>query len=118
MAGQFQASAEDASPAGFGAWLRTLREEKGAILRVMAVAADMDPSHLGKAERGERLPTLEQALALAKFLSVPPDEMRSRFVTAKLWIECGGDASLAADVASRVQEHAAAFLVNNRTNKK
>lgn len=84
----------------------------------MAAAANMDPSHLGKTERGERLPTIDHALALAKFLGVPQDEMRSRFVAAKLWIECDGDASLAANAAGRVQEHAATYLVNNRSNKK
>lgn len=112
MASNHTASPEDASPAGFGSWLRRLREEKGAIMRSMAAAADMDPSHLGKAERGERLPTIDQALAFAKFLGVSEPDMRSRFVAAKLWIECGGDAALAANAASRVQEHAAAFLVN------
>lgn len=118
MASQKQASTEDASPAGFGAWLRHLREEKAAAIRNMAAAADMDSSHLGKVERGERLPTYEQALAFAKFLRVPEDDMRSRFYAAKVWLTCDGDASIAADAASRVHEHATAFLVNNGTNKK
>lgn len=87
-------------------------------MRAMAAAADMDPSHLGKAERGERLPTLDQALAFAKFLNVPTAEMRSRFIAARLWQECGGDATVAAGVASLVQEHAATYLVNNKANKK
>jgi transcriptional regulator with XRE-family HTH domain len=112
MAGQDNASTNDASPAGFGSWLRRLREEKEAAIRNMAAAADMDSSHLGKVERGARLPTFEQALAFAKFLGVPEDDMRSRFYAAKVWLTCDGNAAIAADAASRVKEHADAFLVN------
>ena len=118
MAGQTAASTEDASPAGFGAWLRLLREGKPALLRTMAAAADMDSSHLGKVERGERLPTLDQAGAFAKFLDVPAEEMKSRFYAAKVWLACDGDAKVAAGATSRVHEQATAYLVNNRTNKK
>jgi transcriptional regulator with XRE-family HTH domain len=114
MAGLNNASTEDASPAGFGAWLRRLREEKDAAIRTMAAAADMDSSHLGKAERGARLPTFEQAQACAKFLGVPEDEMRSRFYAAKVWLACDGDAATVAGATPRVQEHAAAFLVNKQ----
>jgi transcriptional regulator with XRE-family HTH domain len=114
MAGRKQASMDDASPAGFGAWLRRLREAKGALLRVMAAAADMDPSHLGKAERGERLPTLEQAIGLAGFLGVDESEMRSRFYAAKVWLACDGDPANVVGAAPRVQEHAAAYLVNKQ----
>jgi len=118
MAGQKTASTNDASPAGFGAWLRCLREEKEAAIRNMAAAADMDSSHLGKVERGGRLPTLEQALAFARFLGMAEEEMRDRFYAAKMWLACDGNAATVARAAPRVQEHAAAYLVNNRANKK
>lgn len=118
MASRIKASTQDASPVGFGRWLRELREGKGKLLRGVAAAADMDPSHLGKAERGERLPSLEKVPALAKTLGVPEGEVRSRFFAARLWSECGGDAALAVEAAGRVREHASAYLVNNAPNKK
>jgi transcriptional regulator with XRE-family HTH domain len=80
----------------------------------MAAAADMDPSHLGKAERGERLPTPEQTLALAGFLGVPEGEMKSRFYAARMWLACDGDPTNAVGAAPRVQEHAASYLVNKQ----
>ena len=112
MAGKEIASTEDPSPAGFGAWLRRLREEKQAAIRNVAAAVDMDSSHLGKVERGVRLPTFDQAVAIARFLGVPEADMRSRFYAAKIWLTCDGDAEVAALASSRVQEHAASYLVN------
>lgn len=105
------------SPQGFGHWLRGLREAKGELQRGLASAADMDSSHLGKIERGERLPTDAQALAFARFLDVAEADMRARLVAAKVMQVCGGDAVLAHSAASLVQEAAAPHLVNNPANK-
>ncbi len=117
MASRESANAADASRPNFGAWLRELRESKGEIQRSVAAAADMDSSHLGKVERGERLPTPEQAGAIARFLGVDETDMRIRFVAAKLLDECDGDAALAHSAAGLVQEQAAPYLVNKPANK-
>jgi transcriptional regulator with XRE-family HTH domain len=98
--------------------LRELRESKGAIQRSVAAAADMDSSHLGKVERGERLPTAEQAVAIARFLGVDETDVRIRFVAAKLLQQCGGDSSLASAAAGFVQEQAAPYLVNKPAGKR
>lgn len=114
MASQLNASESDEPRLGFGAWLRQERESRSIIQRQLAAAANMDPSHLGKVERGERLPTIEQAVAFARFLGVPEQEVRSRFVAAKIMQECGGDAALAHTAAGLVQEQAAPYLVNKQ----
>jgi transcriptional regulator with XRE-family HTH domain len=116
------ASLETASPTeavrpNFGAWLRELRESKGAFQRSVAAAADMDSSHLGKVERGERLPTPEQAVAIARFLGADETDARIRLVAAKLLAECGGDHALAHSAGGLIQEQAAPYLVNKPANK-
>jgi len=102
----------------FGGWLRALRENKGAIQRAVATAADMDSSHLGKVERGERLPTAEQATAIARFFGTDEVDMRIRLMAAKLLEQCDGDAALAHATAGFVQEAAAPYLVSNLVNKR
>lgn len=51
-------------------------------------------------------------MALAKFLKVPEDDMRSRFYAAKMWLACEGDAATVASAMPHVQEHAASYFVN------
>jgi len=102
------------SPANFGAWIRQLRESQGKLQRNLAAAAEMDSSHLGKVERGERLPTLDQALGFARSLGVDETAMKQRFAAVRLWRECGGDPAWVHAVAGIAQEAAAPYLVNNR----
>ena len=118
MASREKASALSPSGTVFGAWLRELRESKGAIQRTAAAAADMDSSHLGKVERGERFPTIEQADALARFFGHDKVDLRLRLMAAKMLAECDGDHALAHSVAGLVQEAAAPYLVDNPVNKR
>lgn len=111
MASHSNASTAESARPAFGPWLRQLRESKGAIQRSVAAAADMDSSHLGKVERGERLPTSEQAGAIARFLGIDETDVRIRLVAAKLLQQCGGDPSLARAAAGFVQKQAAAYPV-------
>jgi len=67
----------------FGEWLRYLREQKGALLREVAAAAEMDVAHLSKLELGQRVPTEDQALKLAKFFGVPSNEMQARWIAER-----------------------------------
>ncbi|MFA5057135.1 MAG: helix-turn-helix transcriptional regulator [Opitutaceae bacterium] len=106
-----------ASPMEFGPWLRQLRESKERMLRELAAVAAMDQSHLGKVERGQRLPKDEQAMAMARFLDVPVADMRARLVAARLLKACAGDHALAVNAAGFVQEAAAPYLVNKSVNR-
>ena len=117
MASQIEAS-QIAPPPIFGVWLRNQRAAKGAMQRNLAAVADMDSSHLGKVERGERLPTAEQATAIARFLDVDEMEMRARLAAARLLLECDGDPSLANAAAGFVQEHAAPYLPSRHSSKR
>ena len=117
MASQTQASTPNATPAGFGAWLRACREEKGELLRTLAAAADLDQSHLDKYERGDRLPSPDHAAAIARALGIDADDMRARLAAVHLWKACGGDAAVVAAAAGFAQEHAGAYLVNKSANK-
>lgn len=118
MARTEYASTSSTSSATFGAWLRARRETAGKVLRVVAAAAEMDPSHLGKAERDERLPTTAQVLAIAKFLGLDAQEARARLAAARLWRECDGDAATAVQAAQIVQEPSGVYSVNKPANKK
>jgi hypothetical protein len=43
----------------------------------------MDTAHLSKIELGQRLPTEPQASALARFFTVPPEEMQAKRIAEK-----------------------------------
>lgn len=61
-----------------GEWLRQLREERELPLRAVADAADMDLAHLHKIELGQRLPTEDQTVKLAKFFKLDETETQAR----------------------------------------
>src|SRR5438445_3990998 len=61
-----------------GKWLRELRDQRELPLRAVADAADMDLAHLHKIELGQRLPTEEQTVKLAKFFKLNETEMQAR----------------------------------------
>lgn len=72
-----------AQPQIFGKWLRRMRDEKDAPLRVVAAAAEMDQAHLSKVELGHRIPTEKQAAALARYFGVDSHEMEARRIAEK-----------------------------------
>ena len=118
MASPANASSPSTAETDFGSWLRQLRESKGALQRTVASAADMDPSHLGKVERGERLLTPAQGEAIARFLGADPVDLRIRLFSAKLMQQCDGDHALAHSIGGFVQEQAAPYLVNKSANNR
>jgi transcriptional regulator with XRE-family HTH domain len=67
----------------FGEWLRQMRDEKSVPLRVVAAAADMDQAHLSKIELGHRVPTENQAAALARYFAVDSHDMEARRIAEK-----------------------------------
>ena len=87
------------------AWLRTLREEHGVPLRVVAAAVEMDSTLLSKLEVGDRIPTDTQAEALRRYYGVKVEEMRRRVVAARILHDYGDDPALP-DALSLVREEA------------
>jgi transcriptional regulator with XRE-family HTH domain len=67
--------------------VRDLRERNGLLLREVAAKIEIDQALLSKIERGERMPTKEQVLRLAKFYNVNPDEFLIAFFSDKLVYE-------------------------------
>lgn len=58
--------------------LRSLRERKGISRRVLADFCGISKSALSRYERGERVPTLTDAAALADFFEVSLDYLRGQ----------------------------------------
>ena len=50
--------------------LRAVREAHGLGLREVARRAEIDPAHLSRIERGERTPSLEALIRLARVLGL------------------------------------------------
>lgn len=92
MASHKLSSAETAE-APFGSWLRRLREDRGLPLRAVAAAAEMDQAHLSKSERGQRLLTPRQTLAIANFFKIDPIETDARRIAEKFRMEHGASAA-------------------------
>jgi transcriptional regulator with XRE-family HTH domain len=96
------------SPLRFGEWLRQIREDRGLPLRAVAAQAEMDQAHLSKAELGQRLLTLGQAAAIAKFFKIDPTEMEARRIAEKFRKE-HADNPAAAQAVQILHETAPAY---------
>lgn len=70
-----------------GATLRELREEKGLLLREVAAQLQVDPSFLSKIERGDKKPTREQVINLAKVLTTDEKNLLVRYLSEKVVYE-------------------------------
>ena len=77
----------------------------------------MDSTLLSKIELGHRLPTQEQAGLLAKFFDLAIGEIEGRRIMAKFWRE-HGDNPAVGEAVQKIQEMAAAFVVNKSVNKR
>ena len=53
--------------------LRQLREKKGVTQIAMQIETGIDQSEISKIERGERAPTLDQAIVLSRFFDTSID---------------------------------------------
>ena len=66
----------DPAPAqAFGEVVRLKRQEIGLSQEELAIAADVERSHMGKIERGEHIPNLVLILKIAKVLAVSPGSL-------------------------------------------
>lgn len=67
--------------------IRELREKNGLLLRQVAAVIEIDQALLSKIERGERLPTKDQVVRLAKFYKVDTNEFMIAYISDKLVCE-------------------------------
>jgi transcriptional regulator with XRE-family HTH domain len=74
-----------------GELVRDLRDRNGFLLREVAAKIEIDQALLSKIERGERMPTKEQVLRLAKFYNVNADDFLIAFFSDKLVYELANE---------------------------
>ncbi|WP_297515334.1 helix-turn-helix domain-containing protein [Flavobacterium sp.] len=55
--------------------IRESRKSKGLLLRQLSASLDMDVAILSKIERGERTPTKQQLIKIAKSLAIDEKEL-------------------------------------------
>lgn len=71
----------------FGEKLRKLREERELPLRKVAAIADIDSAILSKIERGQRKPTREQVVKLAKYFKLKEEDLLVAWLSDKVVYE-------------------------------
>ena len=67
-----------------GQKIRTLRESQELLLRQVAAAIEIDQALLSKIERGERLATKNQVVALASFFEIDEREILTLWLGEKI----------------------------------
>ena len=67
--------------------IRKLREEKELPLRTVAAYLDIDQAILSRIERGQRKPTREQVVKLAKYFKVNENDLLVAWLSDKLVYE-------------------------------
>ena len=59
-----------------GKYIRDLRETNGLLLRELASGLSIDQAILSKIERGERIPTKAQLLAISNYFEIKNEELK------------------------------------------
>jgi HTH-type transcriptional regulator, competence development regulator len=77
---------------GFGQKIRELRERNNLLLRQVASSIAIDQALLSKIERGDRIATRNQVLALAKFFNVKEPEILALWLGQKIAYEIKDEA--------------------------
>jgi transcriptional regulator with XRE-family HTH domain len=72
-----------------GLFLRELRKENGQTLHQVSQGTDIDSPLISKIERGERLPTAEQIIKLAKHFKISENELKIKATAEKIIKEFG-----------------------------
>jgi HTH-type transcriptional regulator, competence development regulator len=96
-----------------GTILRELRETKGLLLREVGADLSLDPTILSKIERDERMPTREQAKALADFYKEQKNEVIIAWLSDKLFYEVQDE-----DLALQAMQLAEKKIKYNKKNDK
>jgi transcriptional regulator with XRE-family HTH domain len=68
----------------FGELLRSLREETGQTLKIVAENLEMDTSLLAKIERNERQPTKQIITQVAEYFHVDKKELQTEFLSDQI----------------------------------
>jgi len=91
-----------------GQKIRRLRESQELLLRQVAAAIEIDQALLSKIERGERIATKNQVIALAAFFEIDERELLTLWLGEKIAYEIK-DEDIAND-ALKVAEEAIQYL--------
>lgn len=74
-----------------GETLRELRERKGLLLREVAAQLNIDPSMLSKIETGDKKPTRDHVIQLAKIYQANERELVVSFLSERVMYEVGNE---------------------------
>ena len=96
-----------------GDLLKETRESKNLLLRELAAAIHVDTAMISKFEKGERKPTREQVIKLAKTLELDEKFLLTHYLSEKILDELQEDA-LAGDALKMAE----AKMKLSRKNKK
>ena len=92
--------------------LRELRAASGQKLRTVAAAADMDPSVLSKIELGQRFPTAEQSVGLARHFGVPAARLEAARMEEEVLKKMAANPEAATLFLERIEESACEYRVS------
>jgi len=92
----------------FGQNIRNLRESRKLLLRQVAAAIKMDQALLSKIERGERIATKKQVIALANFFEIDERDLLTLWLGEKIAYEIKDEDI--ANEALKVAEEAIHYL--------
>lgn len=93
---------------GFGQKIRSLRESQELLLRQVAAAIEIDQALMSKIERGERIATKNQVIALASFFEIDKKGLLTLWLGEKIAYEIK-DENIAND-ALKVAEETIKYL--------
>ncbi|MBF6641676.1 helix-turn-helix transcriptional regulator [Flavobacterium sp. J49] len=71
--------------------IRESRKSKGLLLRQLSASLDMDVAILSKIERGERTPTKQQLIKIAKALVINEKELINTLLAESILNELSGN---------------------------
>ncbi len=75
----------------FGEYIRELRTGNDLLLRQVAAQLDIDPSLLSRIERGEKQPTRDQVLRLARILNADEAALLATYLSERVVYELKGE---------------------------
>lgn len=93
-----------------GPKIRNLRESQELLLRQVAATIEIDQALLSKIERGERIATKNQIIALANFFEINERELLTLWLGEKIAYEIKDED--VADDALKVAEETIQYLKN------
>lgn len=96
-------------PNNFGDWLRCERETRGLALREVAERTGLDFTLLSRFETGNRIPTEEQADALAKFFRRNRQEAHALRIAAQFKRQYSAHPAARAAIEHLAEEQRPAF---------